>query len=140
MDEEVRMSKKLVFAVVVALALACWGAPLAAQASAPTSAQDKPEDMKKLIADIAGEYSFEVQGQALVVQFFVQDGKLYGAPPGETPEEIRPVEGRPRCFEVTVSDGGEYFFLEFVRNDKGVIEKCLLTVQGQVVEGAKIIK
>ncbi len=112
----------------------------ATQAAPQAVAQAKPEDMKKLIADIVGEYSFDFQGQTLLVQLSVQDGKLFGAPPGETPEEIRPIEGKPLFFEVTVSTTGEYDQLQFVRNDKGVVDKCLLTVQGMVIEGAKIIK
>jgi hypothetical protein len=102
--------------------------------------QDKPVDMKKLITEIVGDYSFELQGQTLLVQFTEQDGRLFGAPPGETPEEIKPVEGKPLGFDVTVSDSGEYYELQFVRNDKGVIDKCIMTVQSMVIEGTKLIK
>jgi hypothetical protein len=122
------------------LVLASLAGVAAAQATAPAAAQDKPVDMKKLIAEIAGDYSFEFQGQVLLVQFTAQDDKLFGAPPGETPEEVRPVEGKPLCFDVTVSTNGDYYLLEFVRNDQGVIDKCVMTVQGLVIEGAKIIK
>ncbi|MBE0712927.1 MAG: hypothetical protein IH583_11135, partial [Candidatus Aminicenantes bacterium] len=69
-----------------------------------------------------------------------QDGKLFGAPPGETPEEIKPVEGKPLCFDITVAEGGQYYELQFVRNDKGVIDKCIMSVMGTTVEGMKIIK
>ena len=116
------------------------GRPGAKQASDPPAAQDKPVDMKKLLAEIVGDYSFEFQGQTLLVQFTEQDGKLFGAPPGETPEEIKPVEGKPLGFDVTVSTNGDYYELQFVRNDKGVIDKCVMTVQGMVVEGYKIAK
>lgn len=125
------------------LALACLAAlalPLAAQTAAPAAVQDKPVDMKKLIADIVGDYDFTLGGQALLVEFIEQDGKLFGAPPGETPEEIHPVEGKPLCFDVTLADSGDYYELQFVRNDKGVIDKCIMSVQGTVVEGAKVIK
>lgn len=129
----------LVLSTLVIVLIGLAGAA-SAQTAPQAVAQAKPEDMKKLIADIAGEYSFEFQGQTLLVQFSVQDGKLFGAPPGETPEEIVPVEGKPRCFEATVAANGQYYFLEFVRNDKGVIDKCLMTAEGQVLEGTKIIK
>jgi len=125
------------------LALACLAAlalPLAAQTAAPAAAQDKPVDMKKLIAEIVGDYEFALQGQILLVTFIEQDGKLFGAPPGETPEEIHPVEGKPLCFDITLADSGDYYELQFVRNDKGVIDKCVMSVQGMVVEGAKVIK
>jgi hypothetical protein len=125
------------------LALACLTAlaiPLAAQAAAPAATQGKPVDMKQLIAEIVGDYEFGTQGQILLVTFSEQDGRLFGAPPGETPEEIHPVEGKPLCFDVTLADSGDYYELQFVRNDKGVIDKCIMSVQGMVVEGAKVIK
>lgn len=134
------MSRRLVFVIVAALALACWGTPLAAQAPAQAPAPDKPVDMAKILAEIAGEYVFELQGQSLLVEFSVKDGKLFGAPPNETPEEIRPVDVKTLSFDVTVSTNGEYYQLQFVRNDKGLIDKCVMTIQGMVVEGAKVIK
>ena len=117
----------LAFAIMAALAL-------------PAAAQNKPVDMKKLLAEIVGEYNFSLQGQSLVVQFIEQDGKLFGAPPGETPEEIKPVEGKPLTFDVTVAANGQYYELTFVRNDKGVIDKCIMNVMGMSVEGVKVIK
>jgi hypothetical protein len=126
------------------LALACLSGFAVAQVPSKPATQavpqDKPVDMKKLIAEIVGDYSFEFQGQTLLVQFTEQDGKLFGAPPGETPEEIKPVEGKPLGFDVTVADSGDYYEIQFVRNDKGVIDKCVMTVQGMVVEGFKIAK
>ncbi len=126
------------------LALACLSGIAAAQVpskpATQVAPQDKPVDMKKLIAEIVGDYSFELQGQTMLVQFTEQDGKLFGAPPGETPEEIKPVEGKPLGFDVTVADSGDYYELQFVRNDKGVIDKCIMSVQGMVVEGYKIAK
>jgi len=129
------MKKTILTTATVFLALA----GLAALA-VPAVAQDKPVDMKKIIAEIVGEYDFSFQGESLIVQFTEQDGKLFGAPPGETPEEIKPVEGKPLCFDITVAEGGQYYELQFVRNDKGVIDKCIMSVMGTTVEGMKIIK
>ncbi|TFG52174.1 MAG: hypothetical protein E4H35_09700 [Candidatus Aminicenantes bacterium] len=129
------MKKTILTTATVFLALA----GLAALA-VPAVAQDKPVDMKKIIAEIVGEYDFSFQGESLIVQFTEQDGKLFGAPPGETPEEIKPVEGKPLCFDVTVAEGGQYYELQFVRNDKGVIDKCIMSVMGTTAEGMKIIK
>ncbi len=117
------------------LTLACL-----AVLAVPAAAQDKPVDMKKLIAEIVGDYDFPIQGQSMVIQFTEQNGKLFGAPVGETPEEIKPVEGKPLCFDVTVAESGQYYELQFVRNDKGVIDKCVMSAMGQTVEGMKIIK
>jgi hypothetical protein len=106
----------------------------------PSVAQDKPVNMKKLIAEIIGDYDFSFQGNSMIIQFSDQDGKLFAAPVGETPEEIKPVEGKPLCFDITVAANGQYYELQFVRNDKGAIDKCVMTVMGQIIEGMKIIK
>jgi len=134
------MNKSITRTVLAFLALACLAGLAAAQAAPQAAAKDKPVDMKKLIAEIVGDYNFEFQGQSLLVQFIDQNGKLFGAPPGETPEEIHPVEGKPLCFDVTVAASGDYYLLEFVRNAEGVIDKCVMTVQGMVVEGYKVKK
>jgi hypothetical protein len=134
------MKRSLSLLSAAVLALALMAAPILAQVAAKPAAQDQPVDMKKLIAEIAGDYDFSFQGQSLIVQFLEQDGKLFGAPPGETPEEIHPVEGKPLCFDVTVAGSGDYYELQFVRNDKGVIDKCIMSVQGMVIEGSKIVK
>ena len=110
------------FALLAVLALAT---ALSAQvASQP--AQVKPEDKAKIYAEIAGEYTFEMGGQTQVITFVVKDGSLYGAPANETQELLVPVKDKPLNFEVTVSSNGNFFQLEFVRNDKGVIFKCVL--------------
>jgi hypothetical protein len=134
------MNKRFSDAPIALLVLVLLAAPVLAQVAAPPAAQDKPVDMKKLIAEIVGDYDFSFQGQSLLVQFIEQDGKLFGAPPGETPEEIRPVEGKPLCFDVTVAASGDYYELQFVRNGQGVIDKCIMSVQGMVIEGSKIEK
>jgi hypothetical protein len=117
------------------LALAC-----VAVLAVPAAAQDKPVDMKKLIAEIVGDYDFLIQGESMVIQFTEQNGKLFGAPVGETPEELTAVEGKPLAFDVTVAESGEYYELQFVRNDKGVIDKCVMNAAGMTIEGKKIIK
>lgn len=133
------MKRSLSLALAAVIALAFLAAPVAAQAAAQTAAKDKPVDMKKLVAEIVGDFEFSAQGEALLVQFTERDGKLFGAPPGETPEEIHPVEGKPLCFDITLTDG-QYFELQFARNAEGVIDKCVMTVMGMVVEGYKVKK
>jgi hypothetical protein len=139
-DPEAPMTKTVLKLATALLALACIVAPLAAQAAPQAAAKDKPVDMKKLIAEIIGDYEFSAEGQTLLVQFTEADGKLFGAPPGQTPEEIHPVEGKPLCFDVTVSTNGQYYELQFVRNAEGGIDKCVMSVMGVVVEGFKIKK
>ncbi len=134
------MNKSLTRTVLALLALVCLAGFAAAQAAPQTAAKDKPVDMKKLIAEIVGDYEFSAQGETLLVQFIEQDGRLFGAPPGETPEEIHPVEGKPLCFDITLAQTGQYYELQFVRNDQGVIDKCVMSVMGMVVEGFKLKK
>ena len=130
------MKRRLTLVLTAVLALACLAAPMAAQ----VAAQDKPADMKKIIAEIIGDYEFLTEGQSLLVQFTEADGKLFGAPPGEAPEEIHPVAGKPLNFDITLAQSGQYYELQFVRNDKGIIDKCVMTVGGMVIEGQKAIK
>jgi hypothetical protein len=129
------MKKTIRTTATALLALACLTA-----LAVPAVAQDKPIDMKKLIAEIVGDYDFSIQGESMIVQFTESDGKLFGAPVGETPEEVKPVDGKPLFFDVTVAENGQYYELQFVRNDKGVIDKCVMNAMGTTVEGMKIIK
>jgi len=129
------MKKIIRTSATALLALACLAA-----LAVPAVAQDKPVDMKMVIAEIVGDYDFSFQGESMVVQFTESDGKLFGAPVGETPEELKPIEGKPLFFDITVAANGQYYELQFVRNEKGVIDKCVMNVMGTSVEGMKIIK
>jgi hypothetical protein len=132
-----RFKKALVSGLVLVLALAA-GLPAAAREE--SQAAQAPVDMKKLLAEIAGDYEFSMGAETLYVNFFEKDGKLYGSPPGETPEEILPVKDSPLKFEVTVAASGQYFALEFIRNEQGAIDKCRLQSQGIELLGTKIKK
>jgi hypothetical protein len=127
------------FALIAILALST---ALSAQvASQPAQAAPaKPEDKLKIYAEIAGEYTFDMGGQTQVITFVVRDGSLYGAPANETQELLVPVKDKPLNFEVTVQSNGNFFQLEFVRDDKGVIFKCVLQAEGMTLEGLKTIK
>jgi hypothetical protein len=84
------MKKIIRTSATALLALACLAA-----LTVPAVAQDKPVDMKKVLADIIGDYDFSFQGESMVVQFTESDGKLFGAPVGEEPEELTVIEGNP---------------------------------------------
>jgi hypothetical protein len=73
----------------------------------------------------------------MTVNFFEKDGKLFGAPVGETPEEILPVKDSPLNFEVTPAGSGQLYELEFFRNDKSVIDRCTIKTQGMEIPGKK---
>jgi hypothetical protein len=110
---------------------------LSAAVYAGSQTQDKPVDTKKILEEIAGDYDFDFQGQIMMINFFEKDGKLFGAPVGETAEEILPVKGSLLKFEVTPGSTGQLYELEFVRNEKGVIDKCILKTMGTEIIGIK---
>jgi|WetSurMetagenome_2_1015567.scaffolds.fasta_scaffold39763_3 hypothetical protein len=109
-----------------------------AQGQAPAP-KLKPEEVKKILQEIAGDYDFDFQGQPMVITFYEKDGILYGAPSGENPEVMAPAEDSPLKFTVTPSSG-QSFELEFFRNDKKVIDKCVAKAMGMEIVGAKRIK
>lgn len=107
--------------------------------SSPGSTQEKV-DKEKLLAEIAGEYEFDIEGQILVVKFYVEEGSLYGI----TEEDItgilcEPVEGEPMTFEATPPNGMLYV-LNFVRDEEGKITTCKMSVEGMEIEGHRIKK
>jgi hypothetical protein len=125
-----------VFSILALLALAA-GARVLAASQNPA----KPVDMAKIMAEIAGTYDFDAQGQALTVNFYVQEGKLFGLPEGQTAELLLPVKGENSLmFNVTVADSGQFYELEFGRDEKGQIDKCTLRTQGMDVIGKKRAK
>ena len=128
-------SKKSIFAVLALAAVLTFNGGLGAQDKKPESV-----DAKKLYQEIAGDYEFAMDAQSLLVTFFEKDGKLYGSPPGEAPEEILPVADAPLKFQVVVSTNGELYVLQFVRNENNVIDKCVMSVMGMEAVGIKLKK
>ena len=126
------MKKQTYVFVVLGLALILASGSAAAQDKAPQV------DMKKILAEVSGAYEMDMQGQITVLTFFEKDGKLFGAPEGETPEEILPVKGdNPLKFEITLADNGQHFDITFSRNEKGEVDKCTLNSQGMEMVGLK---
>ena len=103
--------------------------------------EKKQEEGKgaKVLAEIAGNYEFEYQGQFVVFVFSVEEEKLMGAPEGEVQEELEPVQGEELTFVGYAPDGREFRFV-FIKDEDGKIAKCKLSVpaMGIEVEGTKI--
>ena len=93
----------------------------------------------KKYADIVGDYEFDMEGQVMLVSFWVEEGQLWGGPEGQEAAVLEPVEGKPLNFEINTSDG-QYFVLEFVKDDSGKVVKCLVDAMGMEMEGVKIKK
>ena len=110
--------------------------------NAASYAQEKKQEKKvdaKLLAEIAGNYEFEYQGEVIVFVFSVEDGRLVSAPEGEAQEVVEPVEGEEMTFVGYSPEGTEYRF-KFARDDEGKITKCTASVPatGIEIEGVKI--
>ena len=105
-------------------------------------AQEKKQEEEKsakVLAEIAGNYEFEFQGQFIVFMFSVEDGKLMAAPEGEVQEALEPVDGEEMSFVGYAPTGDEYRFT-FARDDEGKITRCIVSVpaMGIEIEGVRI--
>lgn len=92
----------------------------------------------KKYAAVEGDYEFDMEGQIMVISFWEEEGKLWGAPEGETPAEISPMEGETLKFDVDVD--GQYYEVEFVKDESGKVNKCILRTMGMELEGVRIKK
>ncbi len=129
----VQQHKKSIFGVLTCLAF------LLSVFGGMSLAQEKKVDTEKLYSEIAGSYEFEYEGQYWVFEIKVEDGNLMGAPEGEVPDILQPVEDTDMTFVGFSPDGTEYQF-KFARDDDGKITICTITVpaMGLEVEGARI--
>lgn len=102
-----------------------------------TSAQDKA----KLYEEIAGDYEYEYEGQSIVINYWVEEGVLYGTQENDPnpPAKLDPVEGKELVFETTGSDGNLYV-ISFSRDEDGKITKSTLATMDMEIEGVKIKK
>ncbi len=125
--------KKSIFGVLTCLAF------LLSVFGGMSFAQEKKVDTEKLYGEIAGSFEFDYEGQYIVFEFTVEDGNLMGAPEGEVPDVLRPVEEKDLSFVGFSPDGVEFQF-NFARDDDGKITKCTIIVpdMGAEVEGVRI--
>jgi len=129
----IQQHKKSIFGVLTCLAF------LLSVFGGMSFSQEKKIDTEKLYNEIAGSYEFEYEGQYIVFVISVEDGNLMGAPEGEVPDVLQPVEDKDMSFVGFSPDGAEYQF-KFGREDDGKITKCTINVpaMGLEVEGARI--
>ncbi len=94
-----------------------------------------------LLEELIGGYEFEIQAQKGAFIFIAEEGKLKGAPAGENPSVLEPVEGKDLTFVGYSPDGTEQLF-KFMRNEEGKITKCILSIpaMGLVADMFKIEK
>lgn len=103
-----------------------------------SSSQEKA-DVQKIYADVAGTYEFSLEGQSLILIFFVKDGLLYGKEQMDPEDvEIKPLDPEKLKFEATVQSTGRYYEIEFIRDEAGKINKCHLSSAGMELDGARV--
>lgn len=95
------------------------------------------EDLEKKYAPIVGTYEFYVEAEVMNIKFWVEDEKFWGAPEGETPAEIVPMEGEEWKFEASTDDG-QYFIITFAKDESGKFNKCIIEAMGMELEGTRI--
>ena len=108
-------------------------------ASTASIAQQEKKLDPKLLDELVGGYELKIQGQAGVFVFIKEEGKLMGAPAGEKPVVVEPVEGKDLTFVGHSLDGTEHLF-KFLRNEEGKVTRCILSIPaaGLVVDMFKI--
>ncbi|MEE9390117.1 MAG: hypothetical protein V3U91_02640 [Candidatus Aminicenantaceae bacterium] len=105
--------------------------------NATSFAQEKKAGSRKAYDEIGGKYEFDIEGQIMVIAFWVENEKLMGAPEGEEPAELEPVEEEELKFTATTSEG-QFFEITFARDDKGKVTKCVIGTMGMEYEGNKV--
>ncbi len=130
------MRKKIILAALISAVL-CASAAVA-QTAPPAQAQ-KPVDTAKLYTEIAGAYGYNFDGQDMVINFWVEGGKLYGAPQGQENEfaELVLRDAEKLVFEAT-PPGGQLFVITFIRGESGRFEKSTLRTQEIEIAGVRI--
>lgn len=126
--------------ILVLIAVIAFAAAAAAQTAPTAQAQEKkPVDTAKLFAEIAGSYAYTSQTQDMVISYWVEGGKLYGAPQGQESDyaEVVLMDAEKFLFEAT-PQGGQLYQIEFARGESGKFEKSILRTQGMEVPGVRI--
>ena len=102
--------------------------------------QEEKGDTKKLYEEIAGYYEFETPDGPEFITFWVEDGVLKAQEDNDDEVVVlEPVEGKELYFELT-DPNGQLYELQFSRDEKGKITKCLVSVLGMEIEVVKIKK
>lgn len=126
--------------VIVLIAAVLCASAAAAQTTPSAQVQEKkPLDTAKLFAEIAGTYNYSFEGQEMIINFWVENGKLYGAPQGQENEfaEVILKDAEKLIFEAQ-PQGGQLFVIEFFRGESGKFEKSILRTQEFALDGVKI--
>ncbi len=127
----IQVSFRRVFSVVTVFAL------IAAVGGLAVMAQESDDALKKKYAPILGDYEFDMEGQVMLVSFWVENGGLWGGPEGQDAAELTTVEGDELKFEINTADG-TYMELEFIKDESGEVVKCIALGMGMEMEGVKI--
>ncbi len=108
---------------------------------AASFAQQENKVDPELLEELIGGYALKIQEQTGAFVFIAEEGKLMGAPAGEKPSVLEPVEGKDMTFVGYSPDGTEHLF-KFMRDEEGKVAKCILSIpaMGLVVDMFKMEK
>ena len=103
------------------------------------AAQEKKPDAQKIFAEITGAFTYVSGDLELTVVYWVKEAKLYVAEQGGESDsiEIIPLDLAKLKFEATNSDGN-YYEIEFSRDETGKIAKSVLKTRGIEAPGTRI--
>ncbi|UCE21623.1 MAG: hypothetical protein JSV46_05260, partial [Candidatus Aminicenantes bacterium] len=105
--------------------------------------EKKKADGQTKYADFVGYYRFALEGEEMLINFYVEDGVLCGRGAEYSMGELKPVKGNDLKFKVETPHGEKWSF-EFIKDDKGKIVKCKFTdedfAEAGSVTGIKIVK
>ena len=99
-------------------------------------AQEK-KDAPKKYAELVGTYQGDMNGQSIDLVVAEVDGKLQGAPTGETPVELVPVPDKELTFTAEPGNG-RVFTVVFLRDDKKVVNRLTATNGEVTLDLAKV--
>ena len=87
--------------------------------------EKKKEYAETKYADFVGDYKFVLEGEEMLIKFYIENGVLCGV--GEySLGELNPVKGNDLKFKAETEHGENWSF-EFIKDDKGKIVKCKFT-------------
>ena len=86
---------------------------------------------------------FALEGEEMLINFYVEDGVLCARGAEYSLGELKPVKGKDLKFKAKTPHGEKWSF-EFIKDDKGKIVKCKLTDEDFAemgsITGVKLIK
>ncbi len=98
--------------------------------SVAAAAQDSKPDPQAFFREIVSVYEARVDGRPFFVTYYLENGRLRTVHADNAPVDCVPIPGESLKFELA-SLSGPRPQLEFVRDEKGTVAKCLTRAAGR---------